>query len=92
MSIRINIHRGFLRGPVEKAQAAETNGNTVYEVLDNLAQKMPEIKPDIFDENGEIMPDTGIFVNGENVFSEEATKPIHEGDVIDLVPMHLIGG
>lgn len=92
MSVRINIHRGFLRGPVEKSQTVAVSGNTVYEVLNHLASQLPEVKPDIFSESGEILPDTGIFVNGENVFPEEAAKPVREGDVIDLVPLHLIGG
>ena len=92
MGIRINIHRGFLRGPVENSRTVEASGKTVYEVLENLVSLMPDVRPDILDENGKILPDTGIFINGENVFSEETDKTIREGDVIDLVPMHLIGG
>ncbi len=89
MAIRINLHQlwaqaGY-RGTVEVA------GNTVGECLERVVKEYPDLGPELFDDEGQLLANMRVFVNGESAFPAELARPLKAGDVIDITPM-MAGG
>ena len=92
MSIKVNISRYFFGGWTNETVVTEVSGDTVQQCLNHLLKQFPNIKKEIFDEDGEVSVMARIFINGESAFPEELAKPVRDGDMIDIIPMAITGG
>ncbi len=68
----------------------QIEGKTVGECLDNLVEKHPSLKPDLFNKTGKLHNDIIISVNKKMIYPEQLDKPVEEGDKINISV--LIGG
>jgi molybdopterin converting factor small subunit len=66
-------------------EVVDVNGNTVFECLEDLAKKHPEIRRWLFDANN--IPLVWVLLNNEMVMPEDNIKAVKHGDEIDLLPM-----
>jgi adenylyltransferase/sulfurtransferase len=88
MTVKISISQALAEG--SPTRLAEVEGKTVGECLDQLFIKRPDMKPWLFDENGELKNYIDIFINKRNAFPLPLAKSVLDGDEIYL--MSLIGG
>jgi molybdopterin converting factor small subunit len=75
--------------PVLQALAGDVknvnvSGSTVGECFKDLAAKYPQLKSKLFTRRGSLPKGINIFINGENVYPEPLTRPVHEGDVVHI--------
>jgi hypothetical protein len=73
------------------AAAVAVEGKTLGECLDNLMLQHPQLKMVLLDDNQVIRRDYMIFINGENSYPEEITRPVKDGDRIHLMSF-FVGG
>lgn len=63
------------------------SGETVGQILDNLVQQYPALRPHIFNENGELRPFVNLFIGEDNINDLQGiSTPVQEGDRILLIP------
>jgi sulfur-carrier protein len=68
----------------------EVEGNTVGVCLEDLIERIPRLKPEIFSEDGTLKTDILIYVNDESVYPDPLKKNVTDGDT--LAVMTLIAG
>ena len=90
MSIKVNIHP-VLQHYTNDRDVAEVNGTTVGECLNDLVKQFPGIERGLFNKQGRLLNYVDIYVNLQSAFPEELTKPVKDGDEIQLVMM-IAGG
>src|SRR5512136_1086017 len=76
-----------LRQYTEKKDAVEARGATVSEVLANLTSKYPDLRKQIFTDDGRVRSFVNVYLNDEDIryLARDATATA-EGDTISLVP------
>ena len=89
MSIKIDIP-SYLLPFTDGREAIEVNGSTVSECLNHLVRQFPDVEKVLLAENGELLEDIGIYVNGEDSYPEELAKLVEDGDELRILV--LIGG
>ena len=87
MSIKVNISRYFFGSWTNETVVTEVTGNTVQQCLNHLLKHFPNIKKEIFDEDGEFSAMARIFINGESAFPEELAKHVEYIHAERMVPM-----
>ena len=90
MSVTIHLHkthRQFAGG----LTSVETVGHTIGECLENLFARFPELKPQVFDADGNILRTIEIYLNMASAYPDELAKPTRGGDQIHITLM-LAGG
>jgi molybdopterin converting factor small subunit len=90
MSIEVKISPVFSRY-VNNQPTAEVKGSTVGECLNHLVKQFPGLKRALFDRKGELNRVINIYINGENAYPETLTKPVKDGDKLNIV-MIITGG
>jgi molybdopterin converting factor small subunit len=90
MSIEI-ILSPSLQPLAGNAPSVNVEGKTLGECLDALMQKHPQLKDALLDDNRVLRKDYMIFINGENAYVEEISRPVKEGDKIHLMTF-FVGG
>ncbi|MGD0835777.1 MAG: molybdopterin-synthase adenylyltransferase MoeB [Polyangia bacterium] len=78
-----------LRRYVGGAKSVEVTGDTVEAVLSALADKGPDLRRQLFDDNGRVRSFVNVFLGDENVRSLSSAGqpvPVRDGDVLTLVP------
>ena len=76
-----------LRSYTGNQESLELEGNTVGEVLKNLAQQYGELKKHLFDEEGKLRNFVNIYVNDEDIrYLNHEDTPIKDKDTISIVP------
>ncbi len=86
MSVNIRIPT-----PLRKFTAGDdtvsVEGSTVGEVLSQLTENHPELKPKIFSEDGEVRRFVNIFANDEDIrFQDQLETSVDDGDQVSIVP------
>jgi len=66
-------------------------GNTVGECLDDFLRQHPDMRKIVLDKNDKLRHNYDIFVNGKSAYPLEMTKPVNDGDKLNLV-MLIQGG
>ena len=89
MSIKIGIP-SYLQSFTQNLETVEVNGSTVGECLGFLITKFPDMGKKLFDKNGKLLDYVGIYINGEDAYPEELSKPVQDGD--ELFILYIIGG
>ena len=75
-----------LRGEVGGARQVEADGNTVRELLDDLAARYPSLGAQIL-ENGDVAPFVNVYLGGEDVRTLEGLETVvGSGQTLILLP------
>src|SRR5580765_8550858 len=76
-----------LRQFTGKQDAVSASGSTVGEVLTDLTTKFPDLRKQIFTDEGKVRSFVNVYLNDEDIryLSKDAT-PAKESDTISLVP------
>ena len=65
----------------------EVEGKNVNQCLEYLLARFPDLKSQLFDKQGKLFSDIGIFLNNDNAYP---SQPVEDGD--ELFIMVPIGG
>ena len=90
MSVEIYIPQ-FLQHLANGVEVVDVNGRTVGECLNNLVKQFPQLEASLFDKNGELHTLLNVYINGESAYPEELTKPVNDGDKLQIM-YTLVGG
>ena len=90
MSIELKISP-FFHQYTDNKEAAQVNGKTVGECVNDLIRQFPRLKNVIFDKTGKMYTYLDIFVNGESSFPKSMEKAVKDGDSLHIV-MLIHGG
>jgi adenylyltransferase/sulfurtransferase len=76
-----------LRQYVDKKDAVEVSGATVGEVLSALTGQYPDLRKNLFNEEGKLRSFVNVYVNDEDIryLKKDATE-VNEGDTISIIP------
>jgi len=75
-----------LRTEVGGAREVPAEGGTVRELLDDLMDRFPALRPQLV-EDDEIAPFVNVYVEGEDVRTLEGLEtPVQDGDTVILLP------
>jgi molybdopterin converting factor small subunit len=69
-------------------RTVEVEGKSVYECLDYLRRNFPATKEYLFDNEGKLWGNIGVFLNRSSIYSDQ---PVKDGDEIAL-EMGVAGG
>ena len=62
-------------------------GNTVGEILSNLASEYGDLKKHIFDDNEKLRSFVNVYVNDDDIrYLQKTDTPVSEGDALSIVP------
>lgn len=76
-----------LRQFAEKKDAVEVDGATVGEALAALTAAHPDMKKNLFNEEGKLRSFVNIYVNDEDIrFLEKEKTALAPGDTLSIVP------
>ena len=89
MSVKINIP-SYMQSFTNNMRVVEVNGSTVGKCLSHLVKQFPGMKKQLFSKNGNLFENIVISVNGESAYPEQLTKPVKDGDELNIVV--IIGG
>ena len=87
--IKINIP-SYMQLFTNNMEVVEVSGSTVGKCLNLLVKQFPGIKGQLFSKNGDLFENVIISVNGESAYQEQLTKPVKEGDELNI--LLIIGG
>ena len=90
MGITVNIPQ-FLQHLANDVTVINSSGSTVGECLKDLVRNFPQLEPLLFNKNGELLNYLEIFINGETAYPDELSKPVVDGDTIQIVNV-IVGG
>ena len=76
-----------LRQFADKKDAMEVSGATVGEALAELTAAHPDMKKNLFNDEGKLRSFVNVYVNDEDIrFLEKDKTPVAAGDTISIVP------
>ncbi|MDR0875434.1 MAG: MoaD/ThiS family protein [Clostridiales Family XIII bacterium] len=76
-----------LRAFTDGSSEVEGAGKTAGEVITAVTESYPEIQKHLFDEEGKLRSYVNVFIGDENIRNLGGLDaPVHEGDVVTLVP------
>ena len=76
-----------LRQFTGKQDHVEATGSTVGEVLGTLTTQYPDLRKQIFNDEGKLRSFVNVYLNDEDIrYLNRADTPAHEGDTLSLVP------
>src|SRR6266513_2459242 len=76
-----------LRQYVEKHDSVELAGSTVGEVLAALTAKFPDLKKQLFNDEGKLRSFVNVYLNDEDIrYLKKDATPAADGDTLSLVP------
>ena len=76
-----------LRQFADKKDAMEVSGSTVGEALAELTAAHPDMKKNLFNDEGKLRSFVNVYVNDEDIRFLEKDKPaVAAGDTISIVP------
>ncbi|MFB6264951.1 MAG: ubiquitin-like small modifier protein 1 [Bradymonadaceae bacterium] len=86
MSVSVRIPTP-LRKHTDGEEEVEVSGSTAGEVLKNLAERYPELRDKLFDEDGGLRRFVNVFANEEDIrHAEELETTVEDGDQVSIVP------
>jgi len=74
----------------DNMRVVEVKGSTVGECLNHLFKQFPGMKKQLFSRGDNLFEYIIISVNGESAYPEQLTKPVKDGDELNI--LLLIGG
>jgi adenylyltransferase/sulfurtransferase len=64
---------------------AEVNGTNVRDCLDHLVDSFPALRSRLFEGDGEVKSYIEIYVNQRSCYPHELTRPVEDGDTIQVL-------
>ena len=84
MTITIKVDSRFLPDSVAGYCTVEVEGKNVGECLNELVEKVPEIKSRIFTKDSQLTSTVQLIVNQRTLLTQGLEKTVKDGDVIEL--------
>jgi molybdopterin converting factor small subunit len=76
-----------LRGFTDKKASVVLDGETVGELLEQLASQYSGLRRHLFTDGGELRSFVNVYVNDEDIRSLQKNKtPVREDDVVSIIP------
>jgi molybdopterin converting factor small subunit len=77
-----------LRQYAEKKSVVEVPGQTVAAGLDALTQKYPDLRKNIFNDEGKVRAFVNVYLNDEDVryLAQKEQAPVKDSDAISIIP------
>jgi molybdopterin synthase sulfur carrier subunit len=86
MSVLVRIPTPLQKLVGDKAEV-QAEGETLRDVVNNLAAQNDEIKTRLLDDSGELRRFVNVYVNEEDVrFLQKLDTPLKDGDEVSIVP------
>jgi molybdopterin converting factor small subunit len=84
MSVEIEISSIFGRYTNNNLNI-KVEGKTIHECLQDLVRQYPDLKKILLDKDGNLLHAYDLYINGENAYPREMTKPVKDGDKLNVV-------
>ena len=76
-----------LRQYAEKKDSVELHGSTVGEVLGALTAQFPDLRKQIFNDEGKLRSFVNVYLNDEDIrYLKKDATPVTDGDTLSIVP------
>jgi molybdopterin converting factor small subunit len=76
-----------LRQYTDKKESVEANGSTVGEVLKTLVADHPDLKRQLYSDEGKLRSFVNVYLNDEDIrYLSKDTTPVKDSDVVTIVP------
>ena len=76
-----------LRQFTAKQDSVEASGSTVGEVLTSLTSQYPDIKRNLFTDEGKLRSFVNVYLNDEDIrYLQKENTPVKPGDSLSIVP------
>jgi adenylyltransferase/sulfurtransferase len=76
-----------LRQYTDKKDSVELNGSTVGEVLSALTSQHPDLRKQLYNDEGKLRSFVNVYLNDEDIrYLQRDTTPVKEGDTLTIVP------
>jgi molybdopterin converting factor small subunit len=89
MGVRINLPI-FLQAFADNKETMDVQGQTVGECLAVVMEEHPGVRKMLVDDNGKLHSYVGIYINGQDAFPGEMTRPVKDGDEVHV--LYALGG
>jgi molybdopterin converting factor small subunit len=63
----------------------KVEGKTVRECLHDLVRQYPKLKKMLLNKDGDLMHSYDYFINGQNVYPKDMSRPLDAGDKLNIV-------
>ena len=81
MSVKVLIDSAFLDYTGGQKEV-EVEGSSIKQCLEALWALFPDLKTNLYDRQGKLLSDVGLFINDENAFPNQ---PIKDGDELSII-------
>lgn len=76
-----------LRQYAEKNNSVDVSGATVGEALANLTTQFPDLRKNLFNDEGKLRSFVNVYVNDEDIrYLQKDATAVADGDTISIVP------
>src|ERR1035437_9721199 len=76
-----------LRQYAAKQDSVELSGSTVGEVLTALTTHYPDLRRQLFNDEGKLRSFVNVYLNDEDIrYLEKDATPVKDGDTVSIVP------
>ena len=76
-----------LRQFTGKQDAVTVSGATVGEVLNNLTTQFPDLRKQLFNDEGKVRSFVNVYLNDEDIrYLQKEQTPVSPGDTISIIP------
>ena len=76
-----------LRQYAEKKDSVEVTGSTVGDLLSELTTQFPDLKKQLFNDEGKLRSFVNVYLNDEDIrYLEKTATPVNAGDTLSIVP------
>ena len=89
--MRIKLLKPFSDAAGKGEVDLEFEGGSAIEALERICESYPDLKKELFEEDGKISYSVNIFINDRPLVGEEEDRPLNDGDEL-LIFMAVSGG
>ncbi len=75
----------FLKHLTNDEKSVKVNGNTVGECLKDFVGYYPDVKEKLFDEDGRLLGNIDVYINGSSTYPEELNRQVNSGDELSIL-------
>lgn len=76
-----------LRQYTEKKESVEATGATAGEVLGTLTTQYPDLRKQLYNDEGKLRSFVNVYVNDEDIrYMQRDATPVKDGDTLTIVP------
>lgn len=76
-----------LRQYTDKKESVEASGATAGDVLASLTTQYPELRKQLYNDEGKLRSFVNVYVNDEDIrYMQRDSTPVQDSDVLSIVP------